>query len=75
MPISVLAPDSAGAALHLRGGDTSRRALKPFTLRRSHKRIRKMPPTFGQGTEVIRCGGTFSLASSLTGAEDVTNLF
>lgn len=40
-----------------------------------NKRTRKMPPTFGQGTEVIRHGDSVNLATVLTGAEDITHLF
>jgi hypothetical protein len=40
-----------------------------------NKRTRGMPPTFGQGTEVVRRGDIISLADALTGAEDITHLF
>ena len=40
-----------------------------------NKRTRKMPTTFGQGTEVLRRGSVLSLADFLPGAEDVTHLF
>ena len=40
-----------------------------------NKRTRKMPLTFGQGTEVVRRGDTVNMDDVLTGAEDVTYLF
>ena len=40
-----------------------------------NKRTRKMPPTFGQGTEVLRRGADLNLANALAGAEDITHLF
>jgi hypothetical protein len=39
------------------------------------RRTRKMPATFGQGTEVLARRRTLSLTEALTGAEDVTHLF
>src|SRR5262249_20104787 len=38
-------------------------------------RTRKMPATFGQGTEVLARRRTLSLTEALSGAEDVTHLF
>jgi hypothetical protein len=40
-----------------------------------NKRTRKMPPTFGQGTEMLRHGVGLNLANVLAGAEDITHLF
>lgn len=40
-----------------------------------NKRTRRMPPTFGQGTEVLSRGAILSLTDALPGAENVTHLF
>ena len=39
------------------------------------RKTRKMPTTFGQGTEVLARRRTVNLTEALTGAEDVTYLF
>ena len=39
------------------------------------RKTRKMPATFGAGTEVLPRGHTVTLTEALTGAEDITHLF